>query len=94
MQGDLSLMRCTAVLEQINPLPRPQRKLALQNRNCKLHAGQDRTDVGGHIIGAFVHVPIFTVLRRHAIEKCLKVGAYVPRGVLLYDQPGRRMPAK
>ena len=94
MQGDLSLMRRTPVLEQINPLPSPQSELALQDRNRELHAGQDRTDVGGHVIGAFVRVPIVTILRRHAVEKCLKIGPNVPRGVFLYDQSGRGMPAK
>ena len=51
--------------------------------------------MGGHIVGAFVGVPISAVvLRRQAVEKCLEIGANVPRGVLLYQQSGRGVPAK
>ncbi len=85
MQGDLSLVRRTAVLKQINTLPGPQSELAMQDRNRKLHAGQGRTDMGGHVIGAFVGVPIFAVLGRQTVEKCLEIGANVPRSVLLYE---------
>ena len=94
MQRDLSLMGRTPVLEQINTLPSSQSEAALQDRNRKLYAGQDRTDVGGHVIRAFVRVPIFAFLRRHTVEKCLEIGANVPRGVFLYDQSGRSMLAK
>ena len=51
--------------------------------------------MGGHIVGAFVGVPISAVvLRRQAVEKCLEIGANVPRGVLLYQRSGRGVPAK
>src|ERR1700722_11810990 len=33
-------------------------------------------------------------LRRQTVEKCLEIGANIPRGVLLYQQSGRRVPAK
>ena len=95
MQGDLSLMRCTPMLEQINTLPGSQSELALQDRNCELYAGQRCADVCGHVVGAFVRVPILAgVLRRQAVEKCLQIAANVPRGVLLYEQSGRGMSAK
>jgi hypothetical protein len=89
MQDNLSPMRRAAVLEQINPLPCPQSKLATKNRNRKLHAGQNGADVGGHVVSAFVGVPVSAVLRRRAVEKCLEICADVSRGVLLNDQPGR-----
>ena len=90
MQGDLSPMRRPSMLEQVNALPSPQGEFPLHDRNRQLHARQDRADMGGHIVGAFVGVPISAVvLRRQAVEKCLEIGANVPRGVLLYQQSGR-----
>src|ERR1700733_15350697 len=69
-------------------------ELATKNRNRKLHAGQNGADVGGHVVSAFVRVPVSAVLRRRAVEKCLEICANVSRGVLLNDQPGRGMAAK
>jgi hypothetical protein len=94
VQGDLSPMRRSAMLKQINPLPRPQRELTPQDRNRELDAGQDGAYVRGHVVGAFVRMPVFAVVRRRTVEKCLEIGANVPRGVFLYDQPGRSMPAE
>jgi hypothetical protein len=65
MQGDLSPMRRTPMLEQINALPSPQGELPLHDRNRKLHTGQGRADMGGHVVGAFIPMPILIhVLRR------------------------------
>src|SRR5260370_32264688 len=87
MQGDLSPMRRPSMLEQVNALPSPQGELPLHDRNRKLHTGQGRADMGGHVVGTFVGVPISAVvLRRHAVEKCLEIGANVPPGVLLNEQ--------
>ncbi len=95
VQRDLSPMGRTPVLEQINTLPSPQSEAPLQDRNRKLHPGQDRADVRGHVIGAFVGVPILSgILRRQTVEKRLEIGANIWRGVFLYDQPRRSMPAK
>ena len=95
MQGNLSPMRRTPVLEQVNPLPSSQGELPLYDRNHQLHADEGRADMCRHVVGAFVGVSISAgVLRRQAVEKCLEIGANVPRGILLYQQSGRRMPAK
>jgi hypothetical protein len=95
MQGNLSPMRRTPMLEQVNALPSSQGKLPLHDRNRQLHSDKGRADMGGHVVGAFVGVPISAgVLWRQAIEKCLEIGANVPRGVLLYEQSGRGVPAK
>jgi len=59
-----------------------------------MHASQHGADVSGHVVSAFVRVPISTILRRRAVEKRLKIGANLSRGVLLYQQPRRGMPAK
>ena len=95
MQRDLSPMRRAPMLEQVNTLPSPQGELPLQNRNCQLHTGQGRADMGGHVVGAFIRMPISPrVLGRQAIEECLKVGANVPRGVLLDEQSSGGMTAE
>jgi hypothetical protein len=95
MQGNLSLMRRTPMLEQVNTLPSSQRELPLHNGNRQLHTDEGRADMCGHVVGAFVGVPISAgVLRRQAVEKCLEIGANIPGGVLLYEQSGRGVPAK
>ena len=92
MQGNLSPMRRTPMLEQVNTLPGSQGELPLTigivsctpMRAVRICAGR-----------AFVGVPISAVvLRRQAVEKCLEIGANVPRGVLLYEQSGGGVPAK
>jgi len=51
--------------------------------------------VGGHIVGAFVRVPVSSrVLGRQAIEKGLEIRANVRRSVFLDKQSGRGMSAK
>jgi Protein of unknown function (DUF3309) len=94
MQGDLSPVRRSAMLKQINPLPRPEHQFTPEDRNRQLNAGQDSAYVRGHVVGAFVRMPVLAVVRRHTVEKCLEIGANVSGGVLLYEQPGRSMPAK
>jgi hypothetical protein len=95
MQGNLSPMRRTPMLEQVNTLPSSQGELPLNNRNRQLHTDEGRPDMCRHVVGAFVDVPISAgALRRQAVEKCLEIGANIPRGVLLYQQSGRRVPAK
>ena len=83
------------MLEQVNTLPSSQGELPLHDWNRQLHADEGRADMGWHVVRAFVGVPISPgVLRRQPIEKCLEVGANVPRGVLLNEQSGRGVPAK
>ena len=95
MQGNLSPMRRTPMLEQVNTLPNSQGELPLHDRNRQLHTDEGRADMRRHVVGAFVGVPISAgVLRRQAIEKCLEIGANVPRRVLLYEQAGGGVPAK
>jgi hypothetical protein len=83
------------MLEQINPLPGAQGELTLHDRNRKLHTGQRRADMGGHVVGALLRVPIPPRLpRREAIEKSLEIGANIRCCVLLNEQSGRRVPTK
>ena len=83
------------MLKQINPLPRSQGELTPHDWNRKLHAGQRRADMGGHVVGALLCVPIPPrLLRREAIEKGLEIGANICCGVLLNEQSGRRVPTK
>src|ERR1700722_10473695 len=70
MQGNLSPMRRTPMLEQVNPLPSSQGELPLDDRNRELHASQNRADMGGHVVDAFVGVPISAgVLRARRPKK-------------------------
>jgi hypothetical protein len=75
------------MLEQINPLPGPQSEMTVHDRNRKLHAGQRRADMGRHVVGAFICVPIPPHrLRREAVEKSLEIGANIRCGILLNEQ--------
>ena len=50
LQHDLATMRAPSMLDQINCLPRSQRKLAFENRDVQRCRGQHRLDVGGHVV--------------------------------------------
>src|ERR1700728_3926171 len=95
MQGNLSPMRRTPMLEKVNTLPSSQGELSLHDRNRQLHTDEGRADMCGHVVGAFVGVPISAGgLPRQAGEKCLESGAKLPRRGLLYEQAGGGVPAK
>ena len=95
MHGDFALVWRASVLEQINPLPGSQGEPAGDDRNGELHAGQRRSDVGRHVVGAFVRMPISPhLLWRDAFKECLQIGADVRRGVLLNEQSGGGVPAE
>jgi len=69
MQGDFPAVGRAPVLEQIDPLPGAQRQPAIPDRDGELHAGQGRAEMRGHVVGAFVRVPISPrLLRRQAVE--------------------------
>ena len=75
MQRDFASVRRTSMFEQINPLPSPQGEPAGDDRNGELYASQRRPDVGRHVVGAFVCVPISPrLLRRDAFKECLQHG--------------------
>ena len=78
MQGDFPPARRPPMFEKINPLPRSQGEPALDYRNRELHARQRRANMGGHVVGALVRVPISRrLLGRQAFEKCLQIGVLV-----------------
>ena len=89
MQRYFPTMWGAAMLEQINPLPGPQSELTAHDRNRKLDAGHRRADVGRHVVGAFIRVPIPPrLLGREAVEKYLEIGANIRCGILLNEQSG------
>ena len=95
MQCDLSRMGRAPMLEKINALPGPQSEAAPHDRYRELHAGQRGADVGRHVVGAFVGVPISAgLLGGQAVKKRVEIGANVRRRVFLYDQARGGMPAK
>ena len=54
-----------------------------------------RSDVGWHVVGAFVCMPISPrLLRRDAFKECLQIGADVPRCILLDEQSRRSVSAE
>ena len=62
---------------------------------AQLHAGQRRSDVGRHVVGAFVFMPISPrLLRRDAFKERFQIGADVPRGIFLNKQSRRGVSAE
>ncbi len=54
-----------AVLEKVNALPCAEGQLALVHRYGKICVGEGRSDVRGHIVGAFGCVPVKAVVVGH-----------------------------
>jgi hypothetical protein len=83
------------MFEKIDSLPRSQSESALNDGNRELRAGERGADMGRHVVGAFVLVPIAPrLLGRQAFEKRLEISANVRGGVLLNEQSSGGMPAK
>ena len=74
-------MRASAVLEDIDPLPRTQRKIPTINWNRQAGVRQHRADMGGCVVRAFQIMTVPGVpFRDQALQKSLKVsaGSWVP----------------
>jgi len=72
------------MLEQIYALPGPQCEPAAHDRDGEVHACQRGSDMGRHVVVAFVCMPISPRLFwRDAFKECLKIGANIPRRILL-----------
>ncbi len=83
------------MLEQINPLPSSQGEPAVHDRDGEVHVGQRRSDMGGHVVIAFVCMPISPrLLWRDAFKERLQIGADVPRRILLNEQSRRGVSAE
>ena len=75
------------MLEQINPLPSSQGELAVHDRDGEVHVDQRGSDMGGHVVVAFVGMPIPPrLLWRDAFKERLQIGANVPCCILLNEQ--------
>jgi len=95
MQCNLPPMRRPPMFEKINALPGPQSETAAHEGDRELSAGQRGADVGRHIVGALVRMPIpARLFGRQTVEKRLQIGANVWRSVFLNEQSGRGMSAK
>jgi hypothetical protein len=94
VQGDLAPVRPPPVLEQIDPLPGPQRRPPAHHRNAQLHRRQRRADVARHVVRPLVIVPIPGPLRRDLLEEVGEVGPHLRGGVLLDQQRGGGVPAE
>ena len=87
MRGDFARVWSASMLEQINPLPSSQGKSAVHDRDGKVHVDQRSSDMGGHVVVAFVCMPISPcLLWRDAFKERLQIGADVPRRILLNEQ--------
>jgi hypothetical protein len=60
-------MRAGAVLEQENPLPSAEREASFGERDRQLRAGQQRADMGGHVVRPLQGMDIALAARLAAI---------------------------
>jgi hypothetical protein len=75
------------MLEEIDALPRAERELASDERNAELHLRQSRSDVGGHVVRAFVIMGVgVRILRRDPGEISFEVAPDLLRGILLNEE--------
>ena len=90
VQSDAAFVRSTPMFEQINTLPGSERRPAVDHGNRHLDLSERRSQMRGHIVGAFVVVVVeVRVLRCDSLEECFQIRTYFRRGVLL-DQQRRR----
>ena len=85
MHGHLTSVRPESVFPQVDALPRSEREASIREWNRKLHSGQRRADVGGHVIGALVAmVEERVAIGYKAGEETLEISAHVGIDILLY----------
>ena len=83
------------MFEQIDTLPRAERKLAIEHWNRNLRLGQSRPDVRSHVIEPFRRVAIeASVLGYETSEKVRQVRDNIRVGVLLDHKRRRSMLAE
>ena len=79
-------MRCPAVLEHVDSLPRPERQTTTDHRDRQARLGQRGTQMRGHVVRTFVVMLIFARFRRDPGEITLEIAPRGGRGVLLDQQ--------
>ena len=84
LQHDLTAMRPGAMLDQVDRLPRAQRKFASEDRDMQRCRRQHGLDVRGHVIEAFGIVAPSGVLGRQPVERCRQILEHRRIGVFLY----------
>ena len=83
MHRHLPLVRAAAVLEQVDPLPGPERQPSADQRDRQLGPGEGGAQMGRHVVRPLVVVGVEGgVLRRQAFEEGLKVRAENDKQVL------------
>ena len=87
VEHDVSTMRMSAMLEDVDALPCAQCKLAVAHRYGKLDRCQCASDVRWHVIRTFNRVPEpGRVFRYEPFKEFREVALHIRIGVLLYDQ--------
>ena len=78
------------MLPEVDPLPGPQRKLALADGDGKVDGRQRSADVGWHVVVALDRVREERIAVRHEARKeALQIAPHIRVGILLYEQRGR-----
>ena len=92
MQSDLAPVGSKAMLPQVDALPLAQREATSGDRDGKMDAGQRRTNVRGHVVGALVAVTKeWIAVGYQAREEAIEILAHVGIGILLHDKARRGM---
>ena len=76
-------MGAYAVFPQVYALPGAEHQLAISDRDGEFTAGQDRANVGRHVIRAFHGVEVDRVaVRRQPAHEVFQIPAHVGVGIL------------
>jgi hypothetical protein len=94
MHHDLSAVWPPAMFKQVDPLPGPQHRFAVGDRDRQMRLGQSGPNVGRHIVTSFRRVEKGTAFRHQLIEKSADVDLHRRVGIFLYDQRSRGVPTK
>ncbi len=80
------------MLKYINTLPCSKQHSMVLDRNRELRLRQSRSDMRGHIVGAFECVPVpALILANQPLEKLIEIEHHIRVGVLLNCERRRRM---
>src|SRR5690606_3265650 len=89
VNDDATPVRGAAMLPQVDPLPGAEREPPVEYRDRERGGGEDRLDVGRHVVRPLRRMrEVAVALRHEAVEPLLEVMARARIGVFLNGEAG------
>ena len=92
LQHDFSPVRPSAVLGDVDALPRAKRKGTGTDRHLERNTCEHRLHMRGHVVRPFDIVHPAGIVGRNASKRGRKVGTHIGIGIFLDDERGRCVP--